>query len=488
MFKDKYPNNLPMESLVKPAAGSMAADSVAMAPAGEAPRVASAGVRPATQRDLWYARARAVMPWGVSSNFRYWGDADTPVIARGKGAYIWDVDGKRYIDYRLGFGPVILGHAYEAVTQAVFEAMQDGNTFASTNVYEVRAAERICRMTGVDKVRFTNSGSESTMHALRIARAHTNRERFIKFEGCYHGAHDNVMWSTSDSPVSAMGSRRSPVPVPTSSGIPNDVRKWVIPLPFNDFAMLERTVRDQGHDIAAILVEPMMGNMAAIMPAKGWLEFIRKLCDDYGIVMIMDEVKTGFRIAPGGAQQFFGVRADLVTYAKAMGNGFPISAVAGREEIMAVVEPGRVAHGGTYCGNVVAAAAAAATLEIIETQPVLESIFANGRRLMEGIHTILRQVGAPHVISGVPSMFSVLLGKDEPPTDYRGYAEFDGALFGLLGAELIRRGLLIDDDPREPWFLSFSHNAAVIDESLNIIEDAAKAVFRSSVRSHRLAA
>ncbi|PJF47981.1 MAG: aspartate aminotransferase family protein [Chloroflexi bacterium] len=482
MFRDKYLTELPMESLVKPAMGSMAADVVAMAPAGEAPRVVSAGARPATQRDLWYARARAVMPWGVSSNFRYWSDADTPVIARGKGAYIWDVDGKRYIDYRLGFGPVILGHAYEAVTQAVFEAMQDGNTFAFTNVYEVRAAERICRMTGVDKVRFTNSGSESTMHALRIARAHTNRERFIKFEGCYHGAHDYVMWSTSDSPVSAMGSRRSPIPVSTSSGIPSDVRKWVITLPFNDFAMLERTVRDHGHSIAAILVEPMMGNMASIMPAKGWLEFIRKLCDDYGIVMILDEVKTGFRIAPGGAQQFFGVRADLVTYAKAMGNGFPIGAIGGKEEFMMTIEPGAVGHGGTYCGNVVSVAACDAVLRVMEEEPVFETIHARGLRLMAGIQEILNRFGIPHSLTGVPAMFGLIIGNDEStdkPSDHRSAERFaNDALMDAIFEGLYARGIMPDPDYGEPWFLCYALSEADVDETLQAYEDAVKAALR----------
>lgn len=482
MFKDKYPTDLPMESLVTPAAGPLAATLVAMAPAGEAPRVATAGVRPATQRDLWYARASAVMPWGVSSNFRYWGDADTPVIARGKGAYIWDVDGKRYIDYRLGFGPVILGHAYDAVTRAVIEAMQDGNTFALTNVYEVRAAERICRMTGADMVRFTNSGSESTMHALRIARAHTNRERFIKFEGCYHGAHDNVMWSTPSSPVSAMGSRRSPIPVPSSSGIPGDVRKWVIPLPFNDFEMLERTVRDHGHDIAAILVEPMMGNMASIMPAKGWLEFIRKLCDDYGIVMIMDEVKTGFRIAPGGAQQFFGVRADLVTYAKAMGNGFPIGAIAGKSAFMMTIEPGAVGHGGTYCGNVVSVAACDAVLRVMEEEPVFETINARGLRLMTGIHAILDRFGIPHAIMGVPAMFGVIIGEDasaSKPHDYRSAERFaDDALMEAIFRGLYARGVMPDPDYGEPWFLCYALSEADVDETLQAYEDAVKTALR----------
>jgi len=475
MFKDKLPNDLPMESLVKPAAGSMATAKVAMAPAGEAPGAARANIHAATQRDAWYARARAVMPWGVSSNFRYWGEDETPVVVRGKGAYIWDVDGKRYIDYRLGFGPVILGHACEAVTRAVCEAMQDGNTFALTNVYEVQAAERLSRITGADKVRFTNSGSESTMHALRIARAHTNRERFIKFEGCYHGAHDNVMWSTPNSPVEAMGSRRSPIPVPTSSGIPGDMRRLVIPLPFNDFEMLERTVRDHGHDIAAILVEPMMGNMASLMPAKGWLEFIRKLCDDYGIVMIMDEVKTGFRIAPGGAQQFFGVRADLVTYAKAMGNGFPIGAIAGKEEFMMTIEPGAVGHGGTYCGNVVSVAACDATLRVMEEEPVFETINARGLRLMAGIRDILNRFGIPHVVTGVPAMFGVIIGNgevDSPPRDYRTANSYsDDELSSAICRGLRKRGVMPDPDYAEPWFLCYALSEADVDETLQAYED-----------------
>jgi glutamate-1-semialdehyde 2,1-aminomutase len=470
MFKDEYLTDLPMESLLTPAAGSMAVHA-AMAPAGGASRVVDAQ----TRRDVWYARASAVMPWGVSSNFRYWGKDDTMVVVRGKGAYLWDVDGNKYIDYRLGFGPIILGHAYDAVTQAVTEAMQDGNTFALTNVYEIRAAERICRMTGADKVRFTNSGGESTMHALRIARAHTGRERFVKFEGCYHGAHDNVMWSTPSSPVSAMGSRKNPIPVATSSGIPHDVRKLVISLPFNDFEMLERTVRDKGHKIAAILVEPIMGNLASIMPAKGWLEFIRKLCDDYGIVMIMDEVKTGFRIAPGGAQQFFGVQADLVTYAKAMGNGFPVGAIAGKDDFMMTSEPGAVGQGGTYCGNVVSVAAAEATLRVMEAEPVFETINTRGTRLMVGIHAILDRHGIPHAVTGVPAMFGVIIGSQDsltPPRDYRTATNYsDDDLSSAITRGLRERGILPDPEYAEPWFLCYALSDADVDETLAKYED-----------------
>ncbi len=480
MFREQSFDNLPMENLERPAVGSMAsAPAEVKAPAG--------GLQPTaalpTQRAQWFARASRVMPWGVSSNFRYWGEEGTMVIARGKGAYVWDVDGKRFIDYRLGFGPVILGHAYDAVNQAVIQAMQDGNVFAMTNVHEVRAAEAICRMTGVEQVRFTNSGAESTMHALRVARAHTGRERFIKFEGCYHGAHDHVMWSTSTSPVSAMGSRRNPIPVPTSSGIPSVLRDKVIPLPYNDFEMLERTVRDYGHEIAAILVEPIMGNSACIMPAPGWLEFIRHLCDAHGIVLILDEVKTGFRIAPGGAQQFFNIQADLVAYAKAMGNGFPVGAIGGKREFMMTIEPGAVGQGGTYCGNVVSVAACEATLRVMETEPVFEVINQRGARLMSGIHQLLEQYGVPHAVTGVPAMFGVHIGHTPGlpiPTDYRSMSRFaDESLSHRITAALHQRGILPDIDFQEPWFLCYSHSEADIDETLEKYEDALREVLRA---------
>ncbi len=475
MFTQEIVNSPPLEeSLLTPAAGPATS---AEAPAGGAP-VAGETQSP---RDVWFERAKAVMPWGVSSNFRYWGPDDTMVVARGKGAHLWDVNDRRYIDYRLGFGPIILGHAHPAVAQAVSEAMLDGNVFALTNVHEIRAAEAICRMAGVDKVRFTNSGGESTMHALRIARAHTNRERFIKFEGCYHGAHDHVMWSTPTAPLGAMGSRRSPIPVPSSSGIPNALRDRVIPLPYNDFDMLERTVRNHAGDLAAIMVEPMMGNMASIMPAKGWLECIRRLCDEHGIVMIMDEVKTGFRIAPGGAQQFFGVKADLVTYAKAMGNGFPVGAVAGTDAVMMTIEPGAVGQGGTYCGNVVSAAAASATLQVMETEPVFETINARGMALMAGFHEILNRFGVPHAITGVPALFGVIIGNGQQaaPMDFRAATRYsDDALSHAITAGLHARGILPDPDFQEPWFLCYAHSEADVAETLAAYEAVVRTVTR----------
>jgi glutamate-1-semialdehyde 2,1-aminomutase len=421
-----------------------------------------------------FERASQVIPYGVNSNFRYWGDDDTLVATRGQGAYIWDADDRRYIDYRLAFGPVILGHAYPQVLRKVEQALQGGNLFAWTTPLEIEVAERITQMCNVDKVRLTNTGTEATMHALRVARAYTGRENFIKFEGAYHGQVDYFMYSTAAVPASTIGSRRNPVDVPMSSGIPKGIRKYVTNLPFNDADRLEQEVRAHWGSIAAIIVEPIMGNVASIMPQEGWLEVIRSLCDEYGIVMIMDEVKTGFRIARGGAQEFFGVQADLVTYAKAMGNGFPIAAIAGRDEVMMTIEPGKMAHGGTYSGNVLGTAAAAATLDILAQEPVIDTINKHGQMLISGMGEILTDAGLPHAVIGVPPMFGIQLGQSEPPKDLRDYLESDAELYERLAMALITRGVQPDSDGREPWFLSYSHSEEDIAETLNAFEDALK--------------
>jgi glutamate-1-semialdehyde 2,1-aminomutase len=421
-----------------------------------------------------FQRASKVIPHGVNSNFRYWGPDDTLVITRGEGAYIWDADGKRYIDYRLAFGPVILGHAYPPVIARVGEVLQSGNIFAWTTPHEIEVAERLTRMCGVDKVRLTNTGTEATMHALRIARAYTGREKFIKFEGQYHGMADYFMYSTASAHSGSLGSKRSPIPVASTSGIPLGIQGYVICLPFNDIERLEREVKARWGEIAAIFVEPIMGNVASIMPEPGWLEAIRSLCDTYGIVFVMDEVKTGFRIARGGAQEFFGIKADLVTYAKAMGNGFPIAAIAGKEDVMMTIEPGRMAHGGTYSGNAVGAAAAAATLEILETEPILQTINQRGKTLMSGLGEILTDASLPHAITGVPSMFGLLLGSDQPPHDFRQYAEGDAHLYEQIALGLIRRGVQPDSDGREPWFLCYALSEHDVAETLTAFEDAVK--------------
>jgi len=422
-----------------------------------------------------FEKAKAVMPYGVNSNFRYWGDDDTLIVTRGEGTYVWDADGKRYIDYRLGFGPIILGHGDPTVVKRVQEAIQEGTVFAWTTPYEIELCERITRMCKVDKVRLTNTGTEATMHALRIARAHTAREKFIKFEGQYHGMADYFMFSTASANPGALGSKRSPINVQATSGIPKGINQYVINLPFNDFERLEEAIAAQWGDIAAIFVEPILGNSASIMPKPGYLEKMRELCDKYGIVLVFDEVKTGFRIANGGAQEYFKIQADLVTYAKAMGNGFPIAAIAGKEDVMMTIEPGAMAHGGTYSGNVVGTVAGIATLEILENEPIIETINKRGEALMTGIGEILTEAGIPHVVTGVPSMFGMVLGIEQEPYDFRDYFKGDGELYENLALELIQRGVQPDGDAREPWFLCSALSEEDVNETLNVFNDSVNA-------------
>lgn len=427
------------------------------------------------QTKAYYERAKAVIPRGVNSNFRDWGD-NTLVIKRGEGAYIWDMDDKRYIDYRLGFGPIILGHAHPRVLERVTEAIKGGTVFAWTTPWEIDVAERIVRMTKCEKVRLGNTGTEVTMHTLRIARAHTGREKFLKFEGQYHGMSDYFMFNTAGTPAGVLGYRRSPVNVPTSAGIPKGIVEYIYNLPFNDVELLEEFIESHWHELAAVFLEPLMGNAAGIMPKPEFVAKLRDLCTRYGIMLVFDEVKTGFRIANGGAQEYFNTQADLVTYAKSMGNGFPIAAIGGKAEIMDGIGYGQIAHGGTYTGNTAGAAAASATLEILENEPVIESINKNGKRLMEGIDEILSEANIPHAMTGVPSIFGYILGTKSNPTEFRHYASGDDGMYEALAMELIRRGVQPDSDGREPWFMSFAHDEQVIDETLNIFNDSVKVI------------
>ena len=416
------------------------------------------------------------MPRGVTSNFRYWGDDKTLVLKRAEGAYIWDQDGNRYIDYRLGFGPVVLGHAHKAVIGRVREALEIGNTFAMTTEYEIEAAEKIKKLTGIDLVRFANSGTEATMHAIRIARAYTGRDKVLKFEGHYHGFHDYTLWNCYP-PIPGAGYRRSPIRVAHGSGIPHVIGDLVYVLPFNDEELLERKVREQWGQIACIIVEPLMGNTASIMPRKGFLKAIRRLCDEYGIVMIMDEVKTGFRIAKGGAQEYFDVKADLVAYAKAVANGFPLGAIGGRQEIMGEIGPMMIPHGGTYAGNAVATAAACATLDEI-ADGALDRVDAHGKQLMKGIETALDRAAIPAVVQGPPSMFGIVFTDRESIREYRDWADSDHDSYEDVILNLFDRGVMPDKDCREPWFISAAHSDEDAKQAVSAFEESLHEVFK----------
>lgn len=417
-------------------------------------------------------RAQKVIPLGVNSNFRYWGEDVTPYVEKGKGAYMWDVDGKRYIDYRMAFGPIILGHAFDEVDAKVIEEIQKGSLFAMTGELEVALVELIVEMCpAVEMARLACSGTEATMHAIRVARAYTGREVILKFEGNYHGFHDHTLWSTY-SPIEAYGNRRSPIPVPSSSGIPKNLREMIITLPFNDFEGFERVMKSFGDQLAAVITEPCQGNCGAIDPQPGFLELIREKTQEHGTVFILDEVKTGFRIANGGAQEVHRITADLATYAKALGNGYPVAAFGGKTEIMSIIGHG-VAQGGTYTNNKPGVAAAYATLSLMREKPILKTIAERGQRLMDGLKDIFDENGIPTVMSGYPSMFSFAFGVDKV-TCQRDWSASDQEYYLRLADMAIERGIMPDHDAREPWFLCYSHTDADIDETLNVYAEIVK--------------
>jgi glutamate-1-semialdehyde 2,1-aminomutase len=419
-------------------------------------------------------RAQKVMPLGVNSNFRYWGEGVTPYVDRAKGAYLWDVDGRRLIDYRMAFGPIILGHAFDEVDAKVMEEIQRGTLFAMTGELEVAVAEMMVEMCpALDMVRLACSGTEATMHAIRVARAYTGRDIILKFEGNYHGFHDHALWSTY-APIEALGNPRSPIPVPSSSGIPKSMREFIITLPFNDAEGLERVMRSYGDQIAAVITEPCQGNCGAIDPQPGFLELIRRLTTEHGTVFILDEVKTGFRIANGGAQEYYGIKPDIAAYAKALGNGYPVAAFGGSREIMSIIGHG-VSQGGTYTNNKPGVAAAYATLKLMKEKPILKTIEKHGRKLMDGLREIFEDNDIPVVFSGYPAMFSFAIGV-ERVTCQRDWAKSDQGLYLALVEKAIERGVMPDHDAREPWFLCYSHNDVDIDETLNVYAEIVKEV------------
>jgi glutamate-1-semialdehyde 2,1-aminomutase len=395
------------------------------------------------------------MPGGTNSNFRAWGE-ETVYLDRGKGGRIWDVDGNEFVDLRMGYGPVILGHGDARVDDYVNERMRLGVSFSLTTEDEVRATELVCELSGwADMARLTVSGTEATMHAMRLARAYTGRTNIVKFEGQYHGVHDYALISVLPNDVTELGDRANPTRLAWGRGIPEAVAQTVIPAPYNDLRFLRRLFEAEGETIAAVIVEPVLGNAQGILPQPGFHEGLRALTEEFGVVLIFDEVKTGFRFARGGAAEHFGIRPDLASYAKAMGNGYPAAAFAGRREIMSLL-PDKVSHGGTYAGNRVAAAAATKTLEIIRDTDALETIRRTGERIQDGVHEVANSRGLPHVFTGQPSMFGVMFA-DEIPTDYRGWAATDHELYDAVAAGMIARGAMPEPDSREPWFICEAH-------------------------------
>jgi len=427
------------------------------------------------------------MPGGANSNFRTWGE-DTIYLDRGKGGRVWDIDGNEFVDLRMGYGPVILGHGDERVDDHVNERMRRGVSFSLTTEDEIRAVELICELTGwVEQARLTVSGTEATMHAMRVARGYTGREKIVKFEGQYHGVHDYALISVAPDDMAELGDGDNPVHLTWGRGIPRAVADTIIPARYNNIDFLRRLFEREGSEIAAIIVEPVLGNAQGILPQPGFHAAMRALTEEFGILLIFDEVKTGFRFGRGGAAEYFGIRPDLATFAKAMGNGYPVAAFGGRREIMSVL-PGSVSHGGTYAGNRVAAAAAVKTLEIIRDTDALERIKATGLRLQAGIRAVLEARGLAFSFTGHPSMFGVVFS-ETVPTEYRDWADTDHELYDALAVGMQARGAMPEPDSREPWFICAAHDGRDEAETLDAFEGALDAALEARAHGiHRLSA
>ncbi|MGQ0797438.1 MAG: aspartate aminotransferase family protein, partial [Methanobacteriota archaeon] len=376
-------------------------------------------------------------------------------VSKARGSHIWDVDGNEYIDYRMGFGPVILGHSDSRVHERVHAVDEQGLVYALSHELEVTVAKKIVSMVPcAEMIRFCNSGTEATMHAIRVARAYTKREAIMKFEGMYHGAHDYLLFST-DPPFDK--ARGAPKSVPMSAGIPRSIQKMCLVERWNDFDRIEKLVKRRGAEIAAIITEPIMGNCAAILPRDGYLKDLRQLCSDHGILLIFDEVKTGFRVAPGGAQERFGVTPDLATFAKSMGNGYPVACFAGSTEVMNIIGPAKVVHGGTYSGNPVSLAAVDATLDILRTGKPYEQLESFGKRLMRGLQEVAEESRVPMLVTGVPEMFQILFTRQREVHEYRDLAKCDLAKYAVLHVDLLNHGVMIDEDNMECFFTCEDH-------------------------------
>ncbi len=410
------------------------------------------------------AEASQYLAGGVSSNFRL-GISPTPLVFdRADGAYLFDADGNRLIDYYLGMGPMILGHTPPDVIAAATAQMQKGLLYGGQSGPETEAARLFCEMVPcAERMRFCSSGSEAVQCALRLARTSTGRRIVIKFAGHYHGWFDNILWSTTP-PAGATAA------VPGSRGQPEETSEIEV-LPWNDLAAL--TARLARGDVAGIIMESIMCNQGAIYPAPGYLEGVREACTKTGTILIFDEVITGFRVAPGGAQQLLGITPDLATFAKAIANGFPVAALGGRQDLMELMTQG-VVHGGTYNGQAVTMAATVAVLNRLK-KPATHALMATrGTRLMDGMREAFARAGIPAIVAGPPQIFHVAIGLTEKPRNWTDLLAMDRPRYVKFTTALLRHGVRALE--RGAWFLSTEHDDDVIDATLEAVGLALKEI------------
>lgn len=409
-----------------------------------------------------FAQAQLTIPGGVNSPVRAFnGVGGSPIfIERADGAYMYDADGQRYIDYVGSWGPMILGHNNAAIREATHAAVDRGLSFGTPTASEITMAEKIISLVpSIEKVRMVNSGTEATMTAIRLARGYTGRDKILKFEGCYHGHADALL-------VKA-GSGALTLGVPNSPGIPEDFAKHTLTVTFNDLDSVRKIFAEVGHEIATIIVEPVAGNMNCIPPAPGFLEGLREICDDYGSVLIFDEVMSGFRVARGGAQEFYQVTPDLTTLGKVIGGGMPVGAFGGKREIMDYIAPvGPVYQAGTLSGNPVAMAAGLAALTQLDNADLYPGLNAKVERLVTGMQQLADEAGIPFTTNRAGSMFGFFFSQDRHVSSYKQATECNMEHFKKFYHSMLKQGVYLAPSAFEAGFMSAAHSDADIEATL----------------------
>jgi glutamate-1-semialdehyde 2,1-aminomutase len=422
-------------------------------------------------REMWQ-KALGLMPFGVASSFQR--ASPYPVyVERGQGSHVWDVDGNEYLDLHGGFGCNIAGHAHPKIREAIEKAAATGTHFGVTTAGTIRCAEVLAERFGVEKVRFTNSGTESTMDAIRVARAHTGRNTIVKIEGSYHGHHDQVMFSVLPN-SDKMGGRDMPSSVPMSLGIPPEMADRLRVVPFNDAGAFERLLEAEGDDICGLILEPVMMNIGMVLPEPGYLQALRSLCDRHGVALIFDEVKTAATIHPGGAIGRFGVQPDLVCFAKAVFGGTPGGAFGGKAEWMDIIENG-CAQMGTFNGNPLVTAACLAVLTEVMTPEAYAEIDRLGERMIAGCKATIAEFGVPAYTVDLGAKGCVSY-RPKPITNYRDFLETRPELFGASFPYMLNRGIFPTPGDEEQWTLSVQTTDADVDHFLEVFHQFCEAL------------
>ncbi len=418
-------------------------------------------------------RAKKVLAGGVSSEFRKYNHPHALFYTHGNGSRIYDADGNEYLDFTLSQGPLILGHSHPEVVKAVSGYSQYGQLYAGQHLKEIELAEKLnAVIPSAELMRFCLDGSTAVQTAFRIARAKTGKQKFIRFEGHYHGWLDNVCWGNAAPSLSSMGDRGHPTANPWTKGLAEGTSQESILLPWNDLALVETTVEKLHGEIAAIITEPVMCNNNCIEPAPGFLQGLRNICDQYNIALIFDEVITGFRLSLGGAQQYFGITPDMSVFAKAMASGYPISAVVGKREWMQLLEDGTVIHAGTMNSGNATVAAALATIEILEREDPYKRMFELGRHFMEGLRKAAAETGQHMLVQGPGTMFCIAFTDADTINDYRGTFSCDKAKLSKFIAAMHDRGVRIIG--RGLVYISAVHNRQDIEQAIAVAGDVLK--------------